>query len=148
MKKFALATLIALSVSTASALEVGVTGARDFGSDRNTAGLTVGEKFGPFGVTLGFDRSVTTADSQNRWTLVGSYPVYKFGPVALSAKAGAAYLDNSTGYDGGAAIVGVGAEMPVFDKVKATFDLTHQHGQARVSQFNGNRATVGLKYSF
>lgn len=148
MKKIVLASLIALSATAASALEVGVSGARDFGSDRNAAGVTVGEKFGPFGVTAGFDRSTTGPNSQNRWSLVGSYPVYKYGPVAFSVKAGAAYLDNSLVDDGGAALVGLGAEMPVFGKIKATVDFTHQHGQARVNQFNGNRLTTGLKYSF
>ena len=146
MKKIVLASLIALSATAASALEIGVTGGRDFGSDRNAAGITVGEKFGPFSATLGVDRTVDGVGSQNRWSLVGSYPVLKVGPVQVSAKAGAVWLDNSVGYDGGAALAGVGAEVPVYGKVRAFADYTHQHGQARVSEYNGNRITFGLKY--
>lgn len=148
MKKIVLASLLALGITSANALEVGVIGSHEYGTDRNSAGVTVGEKFGPFNFTLGFDRTTANVNSQNRWSLVASYPLMKFGPVSTSVKAGAAYLDNSLGYDGGSALVGLGAEMPVWGKITGTVDFTHQHGQARVSQYNGNRITAGLKYSF
>ena len=148
MKKIVIASLIALSATAASALEMGVTAARDFGSERNSAGVTLGERFGAFGVTGGFDRSTTGDNDQSRWSLLGSYQVTKVGPVELSVKAGFAYLENGIVSDGGAALVGVGAEIPVFDQVKATLDYSYQRGQSRVRDFNGNRITAGLKYSF
>ena len=58
MKKFAIASLIALAATAASALEVGVTATRDYSGEpnRNGAGLTVGQKYGAVGVTAGFER--------------------------------------------------------------------------------------------
>lgn len=148
MKKLAIASLLAVAAASASAVEVGVTAARDYaGPDRNTAGVTVGHPFGPVAVTAGFDRT-TTGVAQNRWTLIAGYDVTKLGPVTLAVKGGAAYLDNASGADGAAFVVGAGASMPVMKNTAATLDFTRQQGQARVSAFDGNRVTVGLKYSF
>ena len=72
MKKFAIATMIAVAATAASALEVGVTTARDYtGTDRNAAGVTVGEKFGAVTLTAGFDRTNGGANDQDRFSLVG-----------------------------------------------------------------------------
>jgi opacity protein-like surface antigen len=76
MKKIAIASVIALLATTASALEVGVTAGTNYaktnnadcgfvvgpstctqGTDRTEYGITVGEKFGKLGVTAGFARS-------------------------------------------------------------------------------------------
>ena len=149
MKKFAIATMIALAASAASALEVGVTTARDYtGSDRNAAGVTVGEKFGAVTLTAGFDRTNGGTNDQDRFSLVAGYDVAKLGPVSVAVKGGAAYLNNQTGQDGYAALIGVGASLPVSKKVALTVDATRQYGQDRVNSFDGNRVTAGLKYSF
>ena len=149
MKKILIAATFALAAASASALEVGVTAARDYASDdRNAVGLTVGQKYGKFGVTAGFDRATRGDNDQNRYSLVGSYDVATLGPVTIAGKAGVAYLDNQVGQDGYAALVGVGASMPITKTIAATADFTRQYGQDRVSQYNGNRITVGLKYSF
>ena len=149
MKKIFIAATIALSTVAASALELGVTAARDYaGSDRNTVGLTLGKTYGAFNVTAGFDQATRGNDNQNRVTLVGSYDVAKFGPVTVAGKVGVAYLDNQTSQNGYAALVGLGASMPITKTVAATADFTRQYGQNRVSQFDGNRFTVGLRYSF
>lgn len=148
MKKLVLASMLTLAAASASALEVGVTGARDYaGSDRSAYGLTVGHPVGPVKVTAGFDRAVTGVD-QNRWSLMAGYDVTKVGPVTLSVKGGAAYLDNDQGADGFAWVVGAGASVPVMKKVSATLDVTRQFGQDRVQAFDGNRVTLGLKYAF
>lgn len=148
MKKLAIASLLAVAAASASAVEVGVTAARDYaGSDRNAAGFTVGHPVGPVTLTAGFDRT-STGVAQNRWSLVAGYDVTKVGPVTLSVKGGAAYLDNASGVDGYAWVVGAGVSVPVVKNVAATLDLTRQYGQDRVSAFDGNRVTVGLKYSF
>jgi len=149
MKKFAIATVIALAASAASALEVGVTTARDYaGTNRNAVGLTVGQKLGAATVTAGFDRATLGTNDQDRYSLVAGVDVAKLGPVSVAVKGGAAYLNNQTGQDGYAALVGVGATLPVNKKVALTLDATRQYGQDRVSQFDGNRVTAGVKYSF
>lgn len=76
MKKILVATAIALAVTAASALEVGLTAGTNFaksngsncgfvvgpstctqGTDRTEYGITIGEKFGKVGITAGFARS-------------------------------------------------------------------------------------------
>jgi hypothetical protein len=149
MKKFAIATVIALAATAASALEVGVTTARDYaGTNRNATGVTVGEKFGAVTLTAGFDRATLGANDQDRYSLVAGYNVAKLGPVTVAVKGGAAYLNNQTGQDGYAALVGVGASVPVTKQISLTVDATRQYGQDRVNSFDGNRVTAGVKYSF
>jgi hypothetical protein len=149
MKKFAIATIIALAATAASALEVGVTTARDYaGTDRNAVGVTVGQKFGAVGVTAGFDRATLGTNDQDRYSVVAGRDVAKIGPVSVAVKAGAAYLNNQTGQDGYAALVGVGASLPVTKSMAFTLDATRQYGQDRVKAFDGNRVTAGVKYSF
>lgn len=149
MKKIAIATMIALAATAASALEVGVTSARDYAStDRNAVGLTVGQKVGAVNLTAGFDRAIRGTNDQDRYSLVAGVDVAKLGPVSVAVKGGAAYLNNQTGQDGYAALVGVGATLPVNKKVALTLDATRQYGQDRVSSFDGNRVTAGIKYSF
>ena len=149
MKKFAIATMIALAATAASALEVGVTTARDYaGNNRNATGVTVGEKFGAVTLTAGFDRATLGTNDQDRYSLVAGYNVAKLGPVTVAVKGGAAYLNNQTGQDGYAALVGVGATLPVTKQVSLTVDATRQYGQDRVNSFDGNRVTAGVKYSF
>lgn len=148
MKKLVIASILATTAAAVSATEVGVTAARDYaGTDRGAYGVTFGQTVGPVLLTAGVDRTQTGVD-QTRYSLVAGYDVYKVGPVTLSVKGGVAYLDNAKGADGSALLVGAGASMPVVKNVAATLDLTHQYGQDRVQAFDGNRVTVGLKYSF
>lgn len=149
MKKFAIATAIALAATAASALEVGVTTARDYaGDNRNAAGFTVGQKFGAVTMTAGFDRATLGTNDQDRYSVVAGVDVAKLGPVTVGVRAGGAYLNNQTGADGYAAVVGVGATMPVTKQVSLTVDVTRQYGQDRVQSFDGDRVTAGLKYRF
>ncbi len=149
MKKFAIATMIALAASAASALEVGVTTARDYaGTDRNAVGLTIGQTVGAVSVTAGFDRATGGTNDQDRYSLVAGYNVAKLGPVSVAVKGGAAYLNNQTGQDGYAALVGLGASLPLNKNTALTVDATRQYGQDRVNSFDGNRVTAGVKYSF
>jgi hypothetical protein len=149
MKKFAIATAIALAATAAAALEVGVTTARDYaGDNRNAAGVTVGQQFGAVNVTAGFDRATRGTNDQDRYSVVAGVDVAKLGPVSVGVRAGAAYLDNQVGQSGYAALVGVGASVPVTKAVSLTLDATRQYGQDRVQQFDGNRVTAGLKYRF
>ena len=149
MKKILFATLATLAFS-ASAVEVGVTGTRDYSgtSDRTGYGITLGQKFGAVGVEAGYDRFTQSTNDQDRYSVVGSYDVTKIGPVTLAIKGGVAYLNNQTVANGYAVTAGVGASVPVVKNLAATVDYRRQEGQNRVSAFDGNQVAVGLKYSF
>ena len=149
MKKILFATLATLAFS-ASAVEVGVTGTRDYSgtSDRTGYGVTLGQKFGAVGVVAGYDRFTQSTNDQDRYSVVGSYDVTKIGPVTLAVKGGVAYLNNQTSSNGYAVTAGVGASVPVVKNLAATVDYRRQEGQNRVSAFDGNQVAVGLKYSF
>jgi hypothetical protein len=148
MKKIALAALAAVSIS-ASALEVGVNGVESTaGTNRYGYGLTVGQKMGDFGVTAGVSRFFRETNDQTRWSLVADKQVFALGPVGVTGRAGVAWLDNKTGNDGGAVTLGAGASVPVTKKVSVGVSVDHQFGQNRVSQFNGNIVTAGVKVGF
>jgi opacity protein-like surface antigen len=153
MRKFAIASILALAAVSASAVEIGVTATRGdtTGDTRNYAGVTLGQSYGKLNATAGFERStVGTQGNQNRWSLVGGYDVAKVGPVTVTPKIGYAYLDNQTpGIESGsAATVGVGFSVPVAKKVTVGLDYAYQKGQDRVSQFDGNRVSVSARYAF
>ncbi len=149
MKKILFATLATLALS-ASAVEVGVTGTRDYSgtSDRTGYGVTLGQKFGAVGVVAGYDRFTQSTNDQDRYSLVASYDVTKIGPVTIAVKGGVAYLNNQTVSNGYAVTAGVGASVPVVKNLAATVDYRRQEGQNRVNAFDGNQVAVGLKYSF
>ena len=149
MKKILFATLATLAFS-ASAVEVGVTGTRDYSgtSDRTGYGVTLGQKFGAVGVVAGYDRFTQSTNDQDRYSVVGSYDVTKIGPVTLAVKGGVAYLNNQTSSNGYAVTAGVGASVPVVKNLAATIDYRRQEGQKSVNAFDGNQVAVGLKYSF
>jgi hypothetical protein len=149
MKKIAIASLLAVAAISASAVEVGVTAARDYaGTDRDAYGVTVGQSFGKFGVTGGFDRATKGANNQDRYTVVGSYDATKLGSATVAVKAGAAYLNNQTGSDGYAFVAGVGVSVPVANRVSLGLDYTRQEGQKSVAKFDGDRLTATVKYAF
>ncbi len=149
MKKIVLATALVLAATAASAVEVGVTATRDYsGDNRNFGGITLGQKYGAVGVTAGFERTTVGGNDQNRWSLVGGYDVAKLGPVTVTPRLGVAYLDNQTGSNGYAATVGLGASVPVTKQISVGLAVDRQYGQDRVDQFDGNRVTAAVKYSF
>ena len=153
MKKFAIASILALAAVSASAVELGVVATRGdtTGDTRNYAGVTLGQQFGVLNATAGFERStVGTQGDQNRWSLVGGYDIVKVGSVTVTPKIGYAYLDNqATGVaSGSAGTLGVGFSVPVAKKVTMGLDYAYQRGQDRVSQFDGNRVSVSARYAF
>jgi hypothetical protein len=149
LKKVLFATLATLALS-ASAVEVGVNGIRDYSgtADRTGYGVTLGDKFGAIGLEAGYNRFTQGSNDQDRYSLVASYDVTKVGPVTIAVKGGVAYLDNQTGANGYAVTAGVGASVPVYKSLAATLDYRRQEGQNRVSAFDGNQVAVGLKYAF
>ena len=150
MKKLLIASAIALAATAASALDFGITASRDFsGTDHDSVGVTVGQVYkNGVGITAGFARDANKASDQDRYSLMGSYDVLKFGGSTVAVKAGGVFMANSGAADGSAAVVGAELTVPLTSKIAATFDVSRQYGQDRVSQHDGNRATVGLKYRF
>lgn len=153
MKKIALASLLALAAvaTSAQAVEVGVVGGTDFlndGPNHGTAGLTVGQHFGPWSVAAEGLREVK--GDTNKYNLLGGYDFAKFGSATFTAKAGVAYIDNSTlnASDRYAGVVGLGATLPVTSKVSATVDYRFQATDDAAKKFQGNTVLVGLKYGF
>jgi opacity protein-like surface antigen len=149
MKKIILATTLVLAATTASAVEVGVTATRDYsGDNRNFGGITIGQKYGTIGVTAGFERSTVGSNDQDRYSLVAGYDVAKLGPVTVTPRLGVAFLDNQSSSNGYAMTVGIGASVPVTKQVSVGLAVDRQYGQDRVNQFDGNRVTAAVKYSF
>jgi len=148
LKLTLVAALLAAS-GIASAIEVGINAGRTFASDdRNSTGITIGQKTGAVGIEAGFDAFRSGVD-QNRWSLIGSYDVTKVAGATVAVKAGGAWLDNKgTTSDGYTALVGAGASYPITKQLALTADYKYQIGQKRVDQFNGGNIAAGLKYSF
>jgi hypothetical protein len=149
MNKILVALALVLAAGNASAMDLGTGISRDYaGSNRGGLNLTLGQKYGVFGVTGGYESFTLGPNNQNRYSLVGSYDYAKLGSAKFDVKAGVAYLNNQTSSDGYAMLVGTGVTIPVTKGVAATFDLRRQYGQDRVSSFNGNTIGGGLKFSF
>ena len=137
-----------MAAFSAQAFEVGVNGSTDTANtDRTGYGVTLGQKFDKFGVTAGFDR-YTKGNDLDKYTLVGSYDVTKVGAATVAVKAGVAYLNQKTGNDGYAGLVGAGVSIPVTASLAATVDYRYQAGQSRVNNLDGSTVSAGLKYSF
>lgn len=151
MKKIALATMLALAVGSASAAEFGITANRDYSQnpDRNGFGITLGQKFDKVGVTAGFERYTQNTNDVNRYSLVGGYDVAKFGDFTITPKIGVAYLDPTTTKNGWQGSVGVGGSYAVNKTTALTLDYRYQTSlQNRVSNFDGNVISAGVKVSF
>ena len=147
MKKIVIATLLATAALAASALEVGVIGAREYtGTNSNGAGITLGTKLGSAGLTAGIERNDTL--DQTRLSVVADRSLTTIGPVTVLARAGVAHLNNKVGADGYALTVGAGAQYALTKSTAVTLAFDRQYGQDRVSVFDGNRVTLGLKTSF
>ena len=147
MKKVIFSTLAVLAIS-ASAGEVGVNAVQDKSTDRTGYSLVAGDKFGPVGLEAGFTRFSKGDNDQNKFGITASYDVFKTSFVSVSARIGAAYLNNQTGSDGYAMTVGAGVSVPVVKNVTAGLSIDRQYGQSSVNSFNGNIITAGVKVGF
>ena len=147
MKKLVLVAAL-MAAFSAQAVEVGVNASTDSANnDRTGYGVTLGQKFGGFGVTAGFDR-YTKGTDLDKYSLVGSYDVTRVGTATVAVKAGAVYLNQKTGNDGYAALAGAGVTLPVTKQLAATVDYRYQAGQSSVRSLDGSTVSAGLKYSF
>jgi hypothetical protein len=150
MKKIAIASIIALAATAASALEVGTSVTRDYSGepDRNGGGVSLTQRYGAVGVTAGFDRFTKGSNDQDRYSVVAGYDMAKVGRFTVTPKLGVAYLNNQVGQDGYAMTAGVGISTPITKQVSLGLDLASQRGQDRVKSSDGNTVAVGLSYKF
>lgn len=149
MKKLITTAVLALSVVSASAYEVGVLIGNDYsGSNRMFGGVTVSQPMNAFNATLGYQRTSVGADNQNRFSLTGGIDAVGIWKVTVAPTLGVAYLNNSASGNGLAATAGVELRMPVMNRVNAVVDYTYQIGQSRVSASDGSRLSLGLRYKF
>jgi len=156
MKKLVLATLLAGLIGSAGAVEVGVIGGESFNANNhtnNTAGVTIGQNFGAFGLTAEADHNYSqkAATNADRYSLIGSYDVAKFGAASVAVKAGVDYLSQRSGSTlpaGYGLVAGAGVTVPVTGKVSATLDYRFDGGQSRVKAENANQVLIGVKYKF
>ena len=150
MKKIAIASLIALAATAASALEIGTTVTRDYSGaeNRNGGGITIGQTYGATSVTAGFERFQKGSNDQDRFSLVVGREVTRIKTASVAVKGGVAYLNNQTGQDGYAMTVGAGVSVPLTKQVSFGLDVARQYGQDRVNSSDGNTVTAGLNYRF
>lgn len=152
MKKIAYATILAVTMGTAQAADVGVNvGYDNAARGTSTLGVTASQKLtDKVGVAVEADVGLRDRAENNRFTLVGSYDVATLLGASVAAKAGVAAIDPQSGRNGLALVAGVGAELPVpaVKNVAVTFDYRYQLGQDRVSRLDGSRWFAGVKYKF
>ena len=142
MKKVLIIAALLASFN-ASAVEIGVNGGVITGDAGGLAAVTIGEKFGKFGVEAGYGQAWLDSSTQNRWTLVGSYDLYTAEKFVVAGKVGYSYLNNQN-----AVTLGVGVTVPFNKNWAGTVDYAYQMAESGVTQFNGNVITAGIKYKF
>lgn len=148
MKSLVIASVLALTVGTASAADVSVGGVYDYTLNKGGVRVTASVgKLGPLTPTVSFTR---VDEVYNRFALGGELGLANVGPVKIAATAAGVYQDTR--------LVGADSGYGLTAGLKATYSLTKNVdvvagverfvGQNRISAFNGNVASVGVAYRF
>jgi len=147
--KTAIFSILFLSATAASAFELGINGGERFaGTDRSSVGITLGKKSGDTGFELAYDQFRNSGIEQERYSVLGTVDITKVGPIVLTAKGGAGFINNRTGSDGYAWLVGAGASYSITKSVALTADYRYQLGQSRIDSFDGSSVNAGVKFAF
>jgi opacity protein-like surface antigen len=144
MKKIIFATLLATAMGVAQAADVGVTAGRDNAGRKGDSTLGVSASLpvhGPFGVAVELDKR----SELDRVGVLGTYEVAKVLGASVVAKAGLALVNPDRGGNLTLAQVGVGATLPLVDKLSLTADYRYQIGEG---SWDGSRVTAGFAYKF
>jgi hypothetical protein len=140
MKKAIIASMLVLT-SAAFAGEFTVSGAYDYTA--NEQGFRVGTS------VAGLSLTATHIDNHyNRYAVGKDVELVKIGPVALSAGASVSYQDTINGVNGYGLSVGTKATLHITKQIDLVASTERFAGQSRVSQFNGNTGTIGLRVKF
>jgi len=149
MKKLLLVATLLAAFGSAQAIELGVTGGRDYAMPHsNDYGLTVGQQLGKFNVTGEVESVKRIGLKEVRYDLIGGYDLYSFKGNTLTAKVGGAYIKDEGVKAGYAGLVGAGLTIPVAKNVALTADYRYQQAQKRIDTYTGNSVTAGIKISF
>lgn len=146
MKRFVIATSLALTVGIASAAEVSVGGVFDRNVDKYGVRVTASAgKLGPITPTV----SYTHIDGvYNRYAIGGDYSLTDVGPIKLSATASGVYQDTFFGERGYGITGGVKATYDITKNVSVVGTVERFAGQERISRYNGTVAGVAVSLKF
>lgn len=147
MKKLVILAILASAALAASATDIGLRYVNNGNTLADGTGFTLGQKFGKIGAELAFDRSAT-GQKNDRYSLLAAYDVATVAGATVAVKGGGAFVQPSVDESGYAVVAGVGVSYPVMKNVNLVADYSYQEGQQRISAFNGNAVSVGVKYSF
>jgi len=149
MKKIVLLAALLSVFGAAQALELGVTGGRDYAVPHsNDYGITIGQQMGKFNLTGEVESLKHVGLKEVRYDLIGGYDLYSFKGNTLTAKVGGAYIKDEGVKAGYAGLVGAGLTVPVAKNVALTADYRYQQAQKRIDTYTGNSVTAGIKISF
>ena len=149
MKKILIASIFALGTAAASAAELGLKTTKDWGAtERSSAGFTLSERVAGLNAQVGVERFARGNVDQTRYELTASHNLFSVMGVTVAARAGGAWLDNQSGNDGLAAVAGLGFSLPVTKSMTLGVDAVRQIGQDRVSAFDGNLVSIGMRVKF
>ena len=135
----------------AQAVELGLVGTYNFNTTTVGEGVTVGQKFGDWGIQYGFFNSVNNKGLwQHKSSFTGSYTFYTVDKVSFNVKAGVAYITKQASTaDGWTSITGLGTSYAIAPQTKLTLDFIHQYSNDSVmSVYNANIVQTGIKISF
>ena len=141
MKKIVIASILATAAIAASAVEVSVSGVRDYNLDKD--GYRVGATVAGLSVS-----ATRIEDSYNRYAVGKDFAIAKVGTVGISAGGAVVYQDTVSGSDGYGLTAGVKASVPLAKNVDLVAGVERFAGQERVNRFNGTVGTVGLNVKF
>ena len=153
MKKLVITMLLSLTALATFATDIAVHAGRIGGTNTSSVGatgtgITIGQQFGIVKTELSYDRALMGDSSLSRYSVVAAYDLAKLASTTVSVKLGAAYIDPTVGTNGYAALFGASVSYSLTKSVALVGDYAYQLGQDRVSTFNGNTLSAGVKYSF
>lgn len=135
---------------TSSAVELGLVTTSNLNSHTTGQGITLGEKFGDFGITVGYNTSVgSTGLWQHKTTVMGNYRFYQIDNFAFNIKLGIAHIEKQhSQVNGDTPVFGLGSSYQVAPRTKLTLDLTRQQSNSSMSVYNSNSIAAGIKVEF
>jgi hypothetical protein len=146
-KTLLLATLLAAFATSASAVDLTVTGGRGTGST-NAGSVTLSQQLPQgFGVGVGVNRIQKGSTHADTFEVTASKEIVKLGIVDLSVYGGGAYTQATVG-SGFGLVFGAQAKVPVYKNVSFVVDAQRVMSQNRVANADSNRLTAGVNISF
>ncbi len=146
MKKTLIAALLVLSVTAASALDVGVSMVRDAQLDKTGARVTLTSH--EFGAVAPQVTITNVNDVYIRYGVGAEYSLVKVGGLDVALTGAGVFQDATSSVTGYGLTTGLKATYPLTKNIGAYATLERFYGQERISAFNGNTAGIGLVAKF